>query len=118
MVSISDMFSFGTLNNQNFSSFVRNNNKNNACTGSSINQKPRPNFSLLFNQFNDLSSDSINKNPGNMTSCKNYDINDIQKIKTKPNSLSLSLSLSVSLYSIQIHVLSKIIEYLISRISY
>ena len=114
MVSISDMFSFGTLNNQNFSSFVRNNKKNNACTGSSINQKPRPNFSLLFNQFNHLSSDSINKNPENMTSCKNYDINDIQKIKIKPNSLSLS----VSHYSIQIHVLSKIIEYLISRISY
>ena len=93
MVSISDMFPFGTLNNQNFSSFVRNNKKNNACTGSSINQKPRPNFSLLFNQFNDLSSDSINKNPENMTSCKNYDINDIQKIKTKPNSLSVCLSL-------------------------
>ena len=91
MVSISDMFPFGTLNNQNFSSFVRNNKKNNTCTGSSINQKPRPNISLLFSQFNDLSSDSINENPGNMTSCKNYDIDDIQKIKTEPNSLCLSL---------------------------
>ena len=58
MVSISDMFPFGTLNNQNFSSFVH----------------------LI-----------INENPGNMTSCKNYDIDDIQKIKTEPNSLCLSL---------------------------
>ena len=58
---ISDLFSFGTLNNQNFSSFVLNNKNSNANTGSSINLEPPPNLSLLFNQFNDLSSDSINK---------------------------------------------------------
>ena len=55
-------------------------------TVSAINLKPPPNFSLLFNQFNDLSPDSINKNPENMTNCKYYDIDDIQKIKTKPKS--------------------------------
>ena len=87
---ISDVFPFGTLNNQHFSSFVVNNMNSNANTGSSINLKPPPNFSLLFNQLNDLSSDSINKNSENMmTNCKYYDIDDIQKIKSKPNSLSL-----------------------------
>ena len=59
-------------------------------TSSSINLKPPPNLSLLFNQFNDLSLDSINKNPENMmTNCKYYDTDDIQTIKSKPNSLFL-----------------------------
>ena len=83
------MFPFGTLNNH-FSSFLLNNKNSNANTGSSINLKPPPNLSLLFNQFNDLSSDSINKNPENMmTNCKYYDTDDIQTIKSKPNSLFL-----------------------------
>ena len=87
---ISDLFPFGKLNNQNFSSLVFNNKNSNANTGSSINLKPPPNLSLLFNQFNDLSSDSINKNPENMmTNCKYYDTDDIQTIKSKPNSLFL-----------------------------
>ena len=69
------MFLFGTLNNQIFSSFVLNNKNSNANIGTSINLKPPPSLSLLFNQFNDLSSDSVNKNPGNMmTNCKYYDI--------------------------------------------
>ena len=51
-------------------------------TGSPKNLKPSPNLSLLINQFNDLSSDSINKNPENTINCKYYDIDDIQKIKT------------------------------------
>ena len=81
---------FGTLNNQNFSSFVLINKNSNENTGSSINLEPPPNLSSLFNQFNDLSSDSINKNLENMmTSCKYYDIDDIQKIKSKSNPLSL-----------------------------
>ena len=82
------MFPFGTLNNH-FSSFLLNNKNSNANTGSSINLKPPPNLSL-FSQFNDLSSDSINKNPENMmTNCKYYDTDDIQTIKSKPNSLFL-----------------------------
>ena len=65
---------------------------NSASTRSSINLKLPPNLGLLFNQFNDLSSDSINKNPENMmTNCKYYDIDDTQKIKFKPNSFSLFL---------------------------
>ena len=53
--------------------FVLNNKNSNANTGSSINLEPPPNLSLLFNQFNDLSSHSINKNPENMmTNCKYY----------------------------------------------
>ena len=58
-------------------------------TGSSINLKLNSNLSLLFNQFNDLSSDSINKNPENMANCRYYDIDDIEKIITKPIFLSL-----------------------------
>ena len=57
-----------------------------------MNLEPHPNLSLLFKQFHDLSSHLINKNPENMmTNCKCYDIDDIQKIKSKPNSVSLSL---------------------------
>ena len=59
---VSDVFLFGTLNNQIFSSFVLDNKNSNANTGSSINLKPYPNLSLLLNQFNDLPSDSVNKN--------------------------------------------------------
>ena len=89
---------FVTLNNQNFSSFVLNNKNSNVNTGRYINLEPPPNLSLLFNQLNDILSDSINKNPENMmTNCKYYDIDDIQKIKSKSNSLSL--------YSIHMHVL-------------
>ena len=63
---------------------------NSASTGSSINLKLPPNLGLLFNQFNDLSSDSINKNPENMKiNCKYYDIDNIQRIKSKPNSVFL-----------------------------
>ena len=58
------------------------NNKNNTNIGSSINLKPLLNVSLLFNQFNDLSWDLIIKDPENMTDCKYYDIDEIQKIKT------------------------------------
>ena len=87
---VSDVFLFGTLNNQIFSSFVLDNKNSNANTGSSINLKPHPNLSLLLNQFNDLSSDSVNKNLENMmTNCTYYDIDDIQKVKSKPNSLCL-----------------------------
>ena len=87
---ISDLFGFGTLNNQNFISFVLNNKNSNANTGNSINLEPPPILSLLFNQFNDLSSDSINKSPENMmTNCKYYNIDDMQKIKSNPN-LSLN----------------------------
>ena len=92
------LFPFGTLNNQNFSSFVLNNKNSNVNTGRYINLEPPPNLSLLFNQLNDILSDSINKNPENMmTNCKYYDIDDVQKIKSKSNSLSL--------YSIHMHVL-------------
>ena len=57
----SDVFPFGTVNNQHFISFPLNYKNSNANADSSINLKPPPNFSLLFKQFNDLSSDSINK---------------------------------------------------------
>ena len=51
------------------------NNKNNMKTGSSMNVRSPPNHSLLINQFNNLSSDSINKNPENKS-----DIDDIQTV--------------------------------------
>ena len=86
---ISEMFPFGAINNQNFSPFVINNKKNNTNTSCSLYLKPPPNLTLLFNQFNDLSSDLINKNPENMTNCKNYDNDDTQKIRTETISFSL-----------------------------
>ena len=87
---ISNLFPFGTLNNQNFSSFVPSNKNSNTNTGSSINLEPSSNVSLLFNQFHDLSSDSIKKTPENMmANCKYYDIEDVQKIKSIPDSLFL-----------------------------
>ena len=77
------MFPFAKLDNQNFSSFVLN-KISKANGGTSINLKPPPNLSLLFNQFNDLLSDSINKNPENMmTNCKYYGIDDIKKFQSK-----------------------------------
>ena len=60
-------------------------------TGSSIYLKPPPTLCLLFNLFNNLSPDSVNKNPENMINCKYYNIDDIQKIKTKLDPLSFSL---------------------------
>ena len=44
-------------------------------TGSSMNVRSPPNHSLLINQFNNLSSDSINKNPENKS-----DTDDIQTV--------------------------------------
>ena len=78
---IIDVFLFGTIKNQNFSSFVLNNNKKNTNTGRSIYLKPPPNLSLLFNQFKYLSSDVIKKNQENMTNYKYYDTDDIRKRK-------------------------------------
>ena len=39
---------------------------------------PPPNLKLLFNQFNDLTVESNNKNPENFINCKNIDIDEIQ----------------------------------------
>ena len=71
--------------------YIFNNNKNNANTGSSVNLETPLNCSLLFNQFIDLSLDSINKNPENMINCKYYDNDGIQKLK-------LNRTLSLFLY--------------------
>ena len=48
-----------------------------------------PNFILLFHQFNDLTTESNKKNPENFINCRNPDIDEIQKMENKPNSLSL-----------------------------
>ena len=71
--------------------YIFNNNKNSANTGSSVNLETPLNCSLLFNQFIDLSLDSINKNPENMINCKHYDNDGIQKLK-------LNQTLSLFLY--------------------
>ena len=42
-----------------------------------------------------------------MTNCRYYDIGDIQKIESKPNSLSLSLSLSFALFHLNACSLNK-----------
>ena len=51
---------------------------------------PLPNPKLLFNQFNELTAESIKKNPKNLINCRSLDIIvEIQKMKIEPNSLSL-----------------------------
>ena len=52
------------VKNKNLMKNSFNNKKKNTNTGSSISLKQPSNFSLLFNKFNELSSKSINKNPG------------------------------------------------------
>ena len=93
---ISETFPFGNLNNQNFHSFIHNNPEMN---GSSVGKytngntiltlNPPLNLKLLFNQFNELTAESNNKNPENFLNCRNLDIDEIQKMKIEPNSLSL-----------------------------
>ena len=104
------MFPFGTLNNQNFSSFVLNNKNSNANTGSSINLKPPPNLSLLFNQFNDLSSDSVNKNPEKnffddpeyliKTTNQAFDVIAVSESRIKSN-MDVTTNIDLTNYSIE-----------------
>ena len=50
---------------------------------------PPPNPKLFFNRCNELTAESIKKNPENFINCRNLDIIDeIQKMKIEPNSLS------------------------------
>ena len=87
----SDILPFGKLNNQNFRSFVlsfteASSDANQDKENSTLLLKPPSNLSLLSNQFNDLSSESNRTNPENVINCKNYDIDEIQKIKTNSSS--------------------------------
>ena len=51
---------------------------------------PLTNLELLFKLlFNDLTAKSSKKNPENFINRKNYDVDEIQKMKTEANSLSL-----------------------------
>ena len=43
-----------------------------------------PNLKLLFNQFNELTTESNKKNPGNFINCRNCGIDEIQKMKIEP----------------------------------
>ena len=44
----------------------------------------QPNLKLLFNQFNELTTESNKENPGNFINCRNCDIDEIQKMKIEP----------------------------------
>ena len=66
----SNILPFGKLNNQNFQLFIlsfteASSNTNQNKENSTLLLKP-PNFSLLFNQFNDLSAESNRNNPENV----------------------------------------------------
>ena len=50
---------------------------------------PPPNYKLFFNQFNELTAKSNKKNLENLINYRSPDIDEIQKMKTEPNSLSL-----------------------------
>ena len=100
-----ETFPFGNLNNQNFHLFIHNNPEINESSvrkhitdNSILTLNPPPNLKLLFNQFNELTAESNKKNPENLINCKNIDIDEIQKMKTEPNSLSLFHINSCSLY--------------------
>ena len=49
---------------------------------------PPPNLKLLFNQCNELTSESNKKSPENFINCRNLDVDEIQKMKIEPHSLS------------------------------
>ena len=92
----SETFPFGNVINQNFHSFIHNNPEmNESSVGKYTNDKsistlnPPPNYTLLFNQFNELTAESNKKNPENFINCRNLDIDEIQKMKIEPNSISL-----------------------------
>ena len=93
----SETYPFENLNNRNFNLLIHNNSEMNESSvekytndNSILTLNPPPNPKLLFNQFNELTAESIKKNPGNFINCRNLDIIDeIQKIKIEPNSLSL-----------------------------
>ena len=74
----SDILPFRKLKNQSFDSFILPFTEASSNPhDNKENYKPPPNFSLLFNEFNDLSAASNVTNPANVISCKNYDIDKI-----------------------------------------
>ena len=92
----SEKFRFGNLSSQNFHLFIHNiSEMNESSVGKYTNDNsiltlnPPPNIKSLFNQFNALTAESNKKNPENVINYRNLDIDEIQMIKIKPNSLSL-----------------------------
>ena len=55
---------------------------------STLTLNPPPNLKSLFNHMNQLKAESNKKNPERFINCRNLDIDEIQKMKVKPNWLS------------------------------
>ena len=87
-------FPFGNLNNQNFLNFIDNNNNITSSEtknlSSSLLLKPPPTLALLFNQFNNAIPEN-RSDPVNVIQSKNYDVDELQKLKIPNNENSLSL---------------------------
>ena len=77
---------FGKLSNENFCSFIYENSQMNE---SSVGEIYHQTLYYYFTSFNDLTTESNKKNPENFINCRNPDIDEIQKMENKPNSLSL-----------------------------
>ena len=85
-----EIFLFKTLGNKNFLSMMMVNSspitiKNNDADATNINStflvlKPSANLSLLFNQYNDFSSEQKNE-PENLVNSNYYDIDQCQTLK-------------------------------------
>ena len=92
----SEIYAFGSLNKQNFMSFIRENltdslkldNLN--STNTLVLMQPA-NLSQLFNQFNNTTKNHTNKDPDNAVKCRYYDIEEIQTLKIPNKSKSLSM---------------------------
>ena len=92
----SEIYAFGSLNKQNFMSFIRGNltdslKLDNLNSTSTLVLKQPANLSQLYNQFNNTSENHTNKDPDNAVKCRYYDIEEIQTLKIPNKSKSLSM---------------------------
>ena len=92
----SEIYAFGSLNKQNFVSFIRENltdslKLDNLNSTSTLVLKQPANLSQLFNQFDNTNKNHTNKDPDNVVKCRYYDIEEIQTLKIPNKSKFLSM---------------------------
>ena len=80
------------MNNQNFLTFIGNNNTITSNETKNLNNslllKPPPDLALLFNQFNDAIPEN-RSDPENVIQSKCYDIDELQQLKIPNKEKSL-----------------------------
>ena len=100
----SEIYAFGSVNKQNFMSFIRENltdslKLDNLNSTSTLVLKQAANLSQLFNQFNNTNENHTNKDPDNAVKCRYYDTEEI------PNKRKFQIKASPYLCFILIHTL-------------